>query len=232
MMKGWIVYFLCIITLKFQTVAAGVSGHKPPDWFGRGKDNFDRVTTIIGVIIGSIFFLIIVGCLCCCLCPFCFLHKSRRGRIIRRRGQGNQPQQQNLVPQQTQQIQGGAYPQQQTAGYLPPQAQAAGYPPSQPQATGYPPPQQPQAASYPPPQPQAAGYPPPQPQAAGYPPQQPQAAGYPPQYPQTGPQSGYPPPSGFPQYPPPYPGPAMENAPPLATKSSDYGQQPAFNPNA
>jgi len=212
MMKGWIVYFLCIITLKFQTVAAGVSGHKPPDWFGRGKDNFDRVTTIIGVIIGSIFFLIIVGCLCCCLCPFCFLHKSRRGRIIRRRGQGNQPQQQNLVPQQTQQIQGGAYPQQQTTGYLPPQ----------PQATGYPPPQQPQAA----------GYPPPQPQAAGYPPQQPQAAGYPPQYPQTGPQSGYPPPSGFPQYPPPYPGPAMENAPPLATKSSDYGQQPAFNPNA
>ena len=47
-----------------------------------------------------------------------------------------------------------------------------------------------------------------------------------------GPQSGYPPPSGYPQYPPPYPGPAMENAPPLATKSSDYGQQPAFNPNA
>jgi len=221
MMKGWIAYFLCIITLKFQTVAAGVFDddfHKVrrPDWFGRGRgrgeDFFDSVTTIIGVIFGSIFFLIIVGCLCCCLCPFCFLHKSRRGRIIRRRGQGNQPQQQNLVPQQTQQIQGGAYPQQQTTGYLPPQ----------PQATGYPPPQQPQAA----------GYPPPQPQAAGYPPQQPQAAGYPPQYPQTGPQSGYPPPSGFPQYPPPYPGPAMENAPPLATKSSDYGQQPAFNPNA
>ena len=65
-----------------------ISPDRPPDWFGKGKERFDTFTTIIGVIIGSIFFLIIVGCLCCCLCPFCFLHKSRRGRIIRRRGQG------------------------------------------------------------------------------------------------------------------------------------------------
>jgi len=217
MLKGWIVYFSCIIISKFQTVEAGVFDDdfykRRDDFFNNHRNGFfDSIGKLIGVIFGAICFLIFVGCLLFCLCPFCFLHKSRRGRIIRRREQVNQPQQQNLVPQQTQQIQGGAYPQQQTAGYLPPQPQAAGYPPPQPQGANYPPPQQTQAA--------------------GYPPQQPQAAGYPPQYPQTGPQAGYPQPSGYPQYPPPYPGPAMENAPPLATKSNDYGQQPAFNPNA
>ena len=34
-----------------------------------------------------------------------------------------------------------------------------------------------------------------------------------------------------PQYPPPYPGSAVENAPPLATKSDDYNRQSAYNPN-
>ena len=46
-----------------------------------------------------------------------------------------------------------------------------------------------------------------------------------------GAQGAYPPPSGFQQYPPPYPGSAVENAPPLATKSDDYNRQSAFNPN-
>jgi len=227
MIKYWIVYFLCVISLKFETASA-----YDDDDFNRFINNnfrdhddfFDSIGSLLGVIFGSICFLIFVGCLCCCLCPFCFLHKSRRGRVIRQQGQVNQPSQQNLVPQQPQQIQGGAYPHQQTTGQPPQQPQAAGYLPPQSQASGYAPPQ-PQAAGYP------GGYPPPQPQAvAGYPPPQQQSAmGYPPQpqYPQAGP-----PTSGYPQYPPPYSGPAMENAPPLATKSNDYNQQPAFNPNA
>ena len=46
-----------------------------------------------------------------------------------------------------------------------------------------------------------------------------------------GAQGAYPPPSGFQQYPPPYPGSAVENTPLLASKSDDYNRQSAFNPN-
>ena len=48
------------------------------------------------------------------------------------------------MPQQPQQTQGGAYPQQQGASFM------AGIPPQQPQAAGYPPPQQQGAMGYPP----------------------------------------------------------------------------------
>jgi len=185
------------------------------NFFGRDHEEFfDNIGRLIGVVAGIIFAVALTCCVCCCLCPFCLFHKSRRGQVLG--GQGNQTPQQQAYQQQPQ-TQGGAYPlqqQQQTANY-PPQQPAMGYPPQQEQpAMGYPPQNQQPAMGYPPHQQQPA---------MGYPPQQ--------QYHQSGAQGAYPPPSGFQQYPPPYPGSAVENAPPLATKSDDYNRQSAFNPN-
>jgi len=187
------------------------------DFFGRDHEEFfDNIGRLIGVVAGIIFAVCITCCVCCCLCPFCLFHKSRRGQVLG--GQGNQTPQQQAYQQQPQ-TQSGAYPLQQQ------QHTTANYPPQQQPAMGYPPQHQQPAMGYPPQQQQPAmGYPPHQQQPAmGYPPQQ--------QYPQPGAQGAYTPPSGFQQYPPPYPGSAVEIAPPLATKSDGYNRQSAFNPN-
>ena len=120
------------------------------------------IMKLVGIIVGTAIFVVIVCCVCCFCCPFCLFAKSRQGRVLR-----EGPAQ--TVPQQ----------------------------PLQPQQPAYPPPN----SQYPP----QGAYPPPNPQ-------------YPPQ--------GMP----YPDNPPPYPGPPMEQAPPLS--KSEYGQQPAFNPNA
>ncbi len=90
-----------------------------------------------------------------------------------------------------------------------------------------------QQPSQPPPPPNAQQYAPVNP---GYPPQQDAAGPYPP--PQAQGYPGYPPQTaggaigGYPEQPPPYPGPPLAEAPPLQTKANPYDQQPAYNPSA
>ena len=96
MNKRCLVYFVYVFGLNLDSARAGFFDDDDDDFHKRFNnafkdhdDFFDSIGTLIGVIFGSICFLIFVGCLCCCLCPFCFLHKSRReGRVLRQQGQG------------------------------------------------------------------------------------------------------------------------------------------------
>ena len=139
-----------------------------------GHDDLSWITPEnIGIICAVIFAVTIGICLCCCLCPLCFLHKSKRRGHVLSQPAGQQPYQQ--VPEAPQNA--GHPPQYQHPAVIS-QQPGASYPLQQQPGTGYPPQQ---AVGYPPQQQPGAGHLPQQQPTTGRHPQQQPGAGYLPQ---------------------------------------------------